>query len=314
MSGTFYAVGVGPGDPELLTLKAIRKIQECPVLAVPISNPKCREPIGRRIGVWKNCDDVATLRAEKSWRTEAKTQMNPEHENRALRATQHFRREAGQQSEKDGVNTVETQTEQISTEEAGWLEKCAAYQILLGADLDLSKKEILYLPMPMIRDKELLRECHDRCAKRVMEILDEGLDIACVTLGDPSIYATTSYIKVRLDRNGYATALIPGVPSFCAAAAGLNVTLAENKEEMHILPASYEIEKGLSLSGTKVLMKTASRTMQVREAIEKRGLEAVMAENCGMEQEHFYHKVEEIPDKTSYYSLYIVKDAKEETK
>ena len=48
MKGTFYAVGVGPGDPELLTMKAIRTIRECPVLAVPISDPECGQPIWNR--------------------------------------------------------------------------------------------------------------------------------------------------------------------------------------------------------------------------------------------------------------------------
>ena len=33
--GTFYGVGVGPGDPELLTLKAVRVLERCPVLAAP---------------------------------------------------------------------------------------------------------------------------------------------------------------------------------------------------------------------------------------------------------------------------------------
>ena len=31
--GTFYGVGVGPGDPVLLTLKAVRVLESCPVLA-----------------------------------------------------------------------------------------------------------------------------------------------------------------------------------------------------------------------------------------------------------------------------------------
>ena len=35
MKGKLYSVGVGPGDPELMTLKAVRLIKECDVLAIP---------------------------------------------------------------------------------------------------------------------------------------------------------------------------------------------------------------------------------------------------------------------------------------
>ncbi len=35
MSGKLYAIGVGPGDPELLTLKAVRILKSVPVLCVP---------------------------------------------------------------------------------------------------------------------------------------------------------------------------------------------------------------------------------------------------------------------------------------
>lgn len=33
--GTLYGLGVGPGDPELITLKALRLLRSCPVLAWP---------------------------------------------------------------------------------------------------------------------------------------------------------------------------------------------------------------------------------------------------------------------------------------
>ena len=35
MSGTLYGLGVGPGDPELLTLKAVRILGLVPVIAYP---------------------------------------------------------------------------------------------------------------------------------------------------------------------------------------------------------------------------------------------------------------------------------------
>ena len=35
MTGTLYGLGVGPGDPELLTLKALRLLRACPVVAYP---------------------------------------------------------------------------------------------------------------------------------------------------------------------------------------------------------------------------------------------------------------------------------------
>jgi precorrin-2/cobalt-factor-2 C20-methyltransferase len=39
MSGILYGVGVGPGDPELLTLKAVRIIKESDIIVVPGENP-----------------------------------------------------------------------------------------------------------------------------------------------------------------------------------------------------------------------------------------------------------------------------------
>ena len=42
MSGCLYSVGVGPGDPELMTLKAVKIIRNCQVLVLPAkSKEKC---------------------------------------------------------------------------------------------------------------------------------------------------------------------------------------------------------------------------------------------------------------------------------
>lgn len=47
MSGTLHLVGVGPGDPELLTLKAVRILQGAPVIAYPATG----EDSGMALGI-----------------------------------------------------------------------------------------------------------------------------------------------------------------------------------------------------------------------------------------------------------------------
>ena len=44
MAGKLYGVGVGPGDPELMTLKAVRLIKECDFVAVPKSGETADDP------------------------------------------------------------------------------------------------------------------------------------------------------------------------------------------------------------------------------------------------------------------------------
>ncbi len=39
MKGRLYGVGVGPGDPELITVKALRVIRECDLIGIPAGSP-----------------------------------------------------------------------------------------------------------------------------------------------------------------------------------------------------------------------------------------------------------------------------------
>ena len=45
MKGKFYGVGVGSGDPELLTIKALRVMKECEVIAIALSKEYIEKPI-----------------------------------------------------------------------------------------------------------------------------------------------------------------------------------------------------------------------------------------------------------------------------
>ena len=113
-------------------------------------------------------------------------------------------------------------------EESIHLKRCKAYQIVREEVPKIREKPVLGLPMPMRKEKEALKKIHDEGAKQVEAYLNQGKQIAFLTIGDPSVYSTYLYIHRRVLRDGYEARIIPGVPSFCAAAAALNRGLAEN--------------------------------------------------------------------------------------
>ena len=228
--GIAYGVGVGPGDPELMTLRACRFIRENDVIAVP--------------------GKVA----------------------------------------KDAV----------------------AYRIASGAVPEIADKELVSIYMPMVRDRDLIAKAHREAADLIEKYLDEGKNVVYITLGDSTIYCTFSYIQHLLEADGYDTELVPGITSFCAAAAALNIPLTEWNEPLHVIPALHNTEVGsLKWPGNYVLMKSASKMRGVKEMLSRTDLDVQAVENCSMETEKKYRSLEEIPDDAGYFSLII---AKEKTK
>ena len=164
--------------------------------------------------------------------------------------------------------------------------------------------------MPMTHDPEELEKNHAKGAQTLEEVLDKGKNIVFLTLGDPCVYSTFSYLQKRVEKDGYHTELVSGITSFCAAAARLNIPLSELNEQLHVVPAVHRLDSTLNESGNYILMKSGKKMNQVKEILAQSGRDVLMVENCGMENEHIYRSVEEIPDDAGYYSLIIAKEAK----
>lgn len=158
------------------------------------------------------------------------------------------------------------------------------------------------------KDRTVLNAAYEQAADLVEEQLKAGKDVACLTLGDPTIYSTYIYLHRIIKARGYETQIISGVPSFCAASARLGDSLADRSEQLHIVPSAYGVEETLSLSGTKVLMKAASKMDTVKKTLLEQKAGAVMVENCGMENEMIFRGTEQIPDQAGYYSIIVVKE------
>ncbi|TYQ12736.1 UNVERIFIED_CONTAM: precorrin-2/cobalt-factor-2 C20-methyltransferase [Acetivibrio alkalicellulosi] len=171
-------------------------------------------------------------------------------------------------------------------------------------------KEKIYCKMPMTREKKLLQESHKLCADIICRELDKGLDLAFITLGDPTIYSTYMYVHKLVRDRGYNAQIVNGIPSFCGAAAKLNISLCDNGETLHIIPASYEgIDDYLKIKGNKVLMKSGKSIFKVKEKLEKLNIldRAKMVECCFMENERIYESLSEFEKESSYFSTIIVK-------
>lgn len=132
MHGILYGVGVGPGDPRLMTFLAADTIKKCGVLAVP-----------------------------------ARTR-----------------------------------------------EQAVSYQIARGLLPELDQKACLSLAVPMTKDRTVLNAAYEQAADLVEEQLKAGKDVACLTLGDPTIYSTYIYLHRIIKARGYETQIIRAFPPF----------------------------------------------------------------------------------------------------
>ncbi len=222
MNGEFFAVGIGPGDPQLLTIKAVKTIEKCDIIALPDSKSK---------------------------------------------------------------NNI-------------------AYEI---TEEYIKNKDIMYFDMPMTKDKALLDKSHDDCANQIEALLSSGKNVAFLTLGDPCIYSTVMYIHKRLTAKGARTSIVPGVTSFCAVGAVLNLSLCEKNEMLHIIPATFsDLDYVDKLKGNKILMKSGKTIRQVKDKFKDK--QAYAVECATMENQKIYENLAQIDDGASYFSIVFIKE------
>ena len=167
-------------------------------------------------------------------------------------------------------------------------ERQLALSIAAGA-VDLTGKEILPLPLKMSRDRAQTARGYELAAAALARHLAAGRDVALLTLGDASLYATAGYLLPRVRRAGYETRVLPGVPSFCAGAARVGAPLAEREHPLRILPATLPtLADELRRDGGKEILKAAGAAFQrARAEIEQAGLtgRATVVENATLPDE-----------------------------
>ncbi len=187
------------------------------------------------------------------------------------------------------------------------LGKCRAYQIVRQSIPEVEDKEILALEFEMSKDKKVREENHKKLYAAVKELVQQGKTATFLTIGDPALYSTYSYIAELAQTDGIETVAVSGVSSITACANRLGITLCDGDEQLHVIPDTKDIESALDLPGTKVFMKCGRDIVHIKEVLKTKGVQAFAVSDCGMPTEKLYRSVEQLPDDGKYMLTIIVK-------
>jgi precorrin-2/cobalt-factor-2 C20-methyltransferase len=229
MAGKLYGVGVGPGDPDLMTLKSIKCLEDSDIIAYPVKVPG---------------------------------------------------------------------------------EKGVALEIIKQR-VDISDKRIEELIFSMNPDKAVRKSNYDDAIKRIATLLDEGKNVAMITLGDVSVYSTYMRINNDVELLGYETCVVPGVTSFSSGAAEAKVPLVMGEEGLAIVSMNdKEGQAALAVEcfDNVVIMKVHDSMKELSGMLEEYGIDsdsATVISNVGMDDQ--YIGPMDLDRKYGYFTTVIVK-------
>ncbi|MFL0194674.1 cobalt-factor II C(20)-methyltransferase [Clostridium sp. WILCCON 0269] len=213
-----YGVGVGPGDSELLTLKAIKVIEKCQVIVAPSSMAG-----GRSIAL-----------------------------------------DTAKQFIKEGSEII-------------------VKHFPMGGEHQEGK---IYEAFQVIEQK-----------------IQEGKNVAFLTIGDPLIYSTYIYLLKYIEEKGYDTETIPGITSFCACASVAKEALVIGDEPLLIVPGNrldaIKDEKNV------VIMKVYKREEEIINYLEEKEFTYVCVKKAGREGQKITRNRDEILNEKEYMSIII---------
>ena len=226
MKGKFYGVGVGVGDEEELTLKAVRILKNADVLVLP----------------------------------EAK--------------------------KNEGSTAFEIVKEHIR-----------------------ENTEKLFLEFPMLEDIKEKEKSRRKNADIIKEELENGKNVVFLTIGDPMVFSTYTYILEYLEETERVET-VPGITSFGSMASRLNIPLVIGDEDLKIvsLNKNTDIYKEIENNTNVVFMKLSRNFERLKKALEDTGNieNSILISNCGKENEEIITDVAKA-EKVHYFSTLILK-------
>lgn len=140
----------------------------------------------------------------------------------------------------------------------------------------LDGQEVVVTKYPMVRDNQATRDHWQGIADDVVKRCKAGQSVVQVTLGDPMIFATSSYLMEGLIEQLPADHVhaAPGISAFQMVASCFNRPLTLQEDRLLIMSATDldAVERALGECETLVLFKAAGDLPALLELLRKRDL------------------------------------------
>lgn len=142
--------------------------------------------------------------------------------------------------------------------------------------IDITDKRIEELVFSMDPRDEVRRESENVAIRRMCQLMDEGHNIAMITIGDAGVYSTYMYTDARIRALGYETEVIPGISSFTYGAAMARLPLMIGDESFCVIPMAKgnadRLEKAIIDMDNIVVMKAFDSMDVIVDILKRNGI------------------------------------------
>src|SRR5690625_2922131 len=170
-------------------------------------------------------------------------------------------------------------------------------------------KRIVLIDFPM---GAVTKKDYEEAARIINREIPKDGQGAFLTIGDPMIYSTFIYLMEEIERKslGIQVNIIPGIPSFVAAAAAAKLPLTV-KGDNFLLCDEFNGDLLKNINSISIL-KSLRGKEEIQNKLEKEKFDYTYVRRISLEEEGIMKDREKILSDRNYMSLILARKTKEE--
>ncbi len=176
------------------------------------------------------------------------------------------------------------------------------------------------LHFPMTREKSETLKAWKNHAGTIIDELTKGKRVVFITLGDSMTYSTYGYILKHVLKMAprFPVVSIPGITSYQAAAACVNMPLVEGEASLLLnsgADGGERLRRFKEKPESVVFLKAYRNVEDITRAIHEAGVydTSVGVSNCGQKDEQVIRNIDELCDqRPNYWTLILAKNNKQD--